>query len=69
MFRQLLAFSPRDLGKCCAYALILLAPGSFVVLPVLWLVRLVGVLALRQGTELSGGGLRSSANDGVDVKR
>jgi hypothetical protein len=39
MFRRSLGLSPRELGKYCAYALILLAPGSFVVLPVLWLVR------------------------------
>ena len=25
--------------KWCAYALVLLAPGSFIVLPALWLVR------------------------------
>jgi hypothetical protein len=40
MYNRLIAASPRELGKWCAYALIMLAPGSFVVLPVLWLVRL-----------------------------
>lgn len=39
MFRPLIATSPRERAKWCAYALVLLAPGSFVVLPVLWLVR------------------------------
>lgn len=29
----------RDIGKWCAYALALLAPGSFFLLPVLWLAR------------------------------
>jgi hypothetical protein len=28
-----------SLPKWCAYALVLLAPGSFVVLPLLWLIR------------------------------
>ena len=39
MFRVLTTSSPRELMKWCAYALVLLVPGSFVVLPVLWLVR------------------------------
>jgi hypothetical protein len=39
MFRTVTAPSPRELTKWCVYALVLLAPGSFVVLPVLWLVR------------------------------
>ncbi len=39
MFRPLIAPSPRELTKWCAYALVLLTPGSFVILPVLWLVR------------------------------
>lgn len=30
---------PREAAKWCAYALVLLAPGSFVVLPLLWLSR------------------------------
>lgn len=42
MFRPLMALSLREVTKWCAYALVLLAPGSFVVLPVLWLVRLLG---------------------------
>ena len=45
MFPRLTAPSPRELWKYCAYALILLAPGSFVVLPVLWLVRQFGIQA------------------------
>lgn len=39
MFRPYLACWPRELAKWCMCALVLLAPGSFVVLPVLWLVR------------------------------
>jgi hypothetical protein len=39
MFRPLASQSPLELRKWCAYALLLLAPGSFVVLPALWLVR------------------------------
>lgn len=45
MFRSLPPLSARELGKWCGYALVLLLPGSFVVLPVLWLVRLDGVRA------------------------
>ena len=30
---------PRPYGKWCAFILILLTPGSFVVLPVVWLIR------------------------------
>jgi len=33
------AVLPRDVGKWCACALALLVPGSFIFLPVLWLVR------------------------------
>jgi hypothetical protein len=47
MFRRLIAFSPRSLSKWCAYTLILLAPGSFIVLPVLWLVKVLGIQASR----------------------
>ena len=39
MFRPLTPPFPRELAKWCAYALLLLAPGSFFVLPLLWLVR------------------------------
>jgi hypothetical protein len=31
--------SPSQLGKWCAIALLLLAPGSFIVLPAIWLAR------------------------------
>jgi len=31
--------SPREIAKWCVYALVLLVPGSFVFLPVMWLVR------------------------------
>jgi hypothetical protein len=60
MFRRLIASSPREVRTWCAYALILLAPGSFFVLPLLWLVRLwggSGVVALAR--KPSGAGLRS----------
>ena len=30
---------PREIAKWCSYAIVLLAPGSFVVLPLLWLAR------------------------------
>ena len=39
MFRALTAATPRDFAKWGAYAVLLLAPGSFFVLPILWLVR------------------------------
>jgi len=39
MFLRQMVSPPRALGKWCAYALILLAPGSFVVLPVIGLIR------------------------------
>ena len=41
MLRRYIESSPHPLGKWCAYALLLLLPGSLIVLPVLWLVRLV----------------------------
>jgi hypothetical protein len=34
--------------KWCAYALVLLAPGSFVVLPALWLARALAARAPRR---------------------
>ena len=40
MLGHLKASLPHNLGKWCAYAVILLVPGSFIVLPVMWLVRL-----------------------------
>ena len=39
MFRSLAAASRLDLRKWGTYALILLAPGSFVLLPAYWLFR------------------------------
>ena len=69
MFRRLMTSSPREFGKYCAYALILLAPGSFVVFPVMWLLKLVAVQASRQGRELPGDELLSAAKNGVGVKR
>jgi hypothetical protein len=39
MFRALTPSSPRELTKWCAYAAVLLLPGSFIVLPAVWLIR------------------------------
>jgi len=47
MYRRLIAPSPREFWKYCGYALFLLAPGSLVVLPLLWLLRLFGIQASR----------------------
>jgi TRAP-type C4-dicarboxylate transport system permease small subunit len=41
MLRPFLPSRPLELTKWCVYALVLLAPGSFVVLGVLWFVRLL----------------------------
>ena len=38
-----LTATPRELAKWCAYTLVLLAPGSFIVLPLLWLYRQVAL--------------------------
>jgi hypothetical protein len=43
MFRTLALPSLTELRKWCAYALVLAVPGSFVVLPVFWLVRHLAV--------------------------
>jgi hypothetical protein len=42
----------QKLGRCCAWVLLLIAPGSFVVLAALWLVRLLAVQAARRKTIL-----------------
>jgi len=42
------------LGRWCAYALLLVAPGSFVVLPALWLVRSLTVQAARRRQSAAG---------------
>lgn len=47
MIRSLLALSPREFAKWCAYILVLLAPGSFIVIAAWSLVRLVA--APREG--------------------
>ena len=39
MFRALTTATPREFAKWGALVLLLLAPGSFVVLPILWLIR------------------------------
>jgi len=50
MLRRFEELSPQELKKWCAYALVLLVPGSFVILPVFWLVRLVGARTARQAS-------------------
>jgi hypothetical protein len=62
MFRRSIGLSPRELGKCFAYALILLAPGSFVVLPLLWLVRQFAI-------QTSIGGLRRPMHQVIGAAR
>jgi hypothetical protein len=37
MFRHLKAATPQELGKWCLYLLVLLTPGSFIAVPVFWL--------------------------------
>jgi len=39
MYRFMTPIAPRELTRWCGYALVLLTPGSFVVVPVLWLAR------------------------------
>ena len=39
MFNSLMAIPPREWAKWCAYALVLLTPGSFVIVPLYCLVR------------------------------
>jgi hypothetical protein len=51
MFRGLKAPRPRALAKWALYTLALLAPGSFAVLIILWLVRLSRALLSRNSTE------------------
>jgi len=43
MFRFLTSASPLELRKWGTYALLLLAPGSFVLLPAYWLLRRLAV--------------------------
>ena len=47
MFRSFIAPPPRELTKWCVYALVLLAPGSFVALAALWFVRRLHASASR----------------------
>lgn len=57
MFRRLTAFPPPALKKWCVYALILLAPGALIVLPLIWLVKLYRAMkdrALRDDLSRSG---------------
>jgi hypothetical protein len=39
VFNSLMAIPPREWAKWCAYALVLLTPGSFVIVPLFCLVR------------------------------
>ena len=39
MLRHPVSLSPAQLGKWCAIAVVLVTPGSFVVLPAIWVVR------------------------------
>ena len=39
MFNSLMAIPPREWAKWCAYALVLLTPGSFVFVPLYCVVR------------------------------
>ncbi len=39
MFQSLMATQPREWAKWCVYALVLLTPGSFVIVPLYCLVR------------------------------
>jgi hypothetical protein len=48
MLWQLKAPPVRELARWCLYTLILLAPGSFAVLIILWLVRLCRARASRK---------------------
>jgi hypothetical protein len=50
MFRSLTSPSPVELRKWGTYALLLLAPGSFVLIPAYWLARRLAV-APRGGKE------------------
>ena len=50
MYTWIKAMSPRDLAKWLAYALFLLAPGSFVVLPLLALGRHLSARRARLAT-------------------
>jgi hypothetical protein len=63
MIRRLIAATPRELVKCCAYALILLTPGSFVVLPLLWLIRQFGVRTVPRRRDRTGVALQASAKN------
>jgi hypothetical protein len=47
MFRRVIASPPRSLSRWCGYALILLTPGSFIVLPLFWLLKVFGFQASR----------------------
>jgi len=42
MIRLLIASTPRNTVHWCACALLVIAPGSFLVLPAIWLARKLG---------------------------
>lgn len=48
MFYYPITLPQRAQWKWCAYLLVLLMPGSFIVLPALWLARQVSVRAWRR---------------------
>jgi hypothetical protein len=39
MIRRLKDATPQELGKWCLYLLVLLTPGSFIALPLFWLLN------------------------------
>lgn len=47
MFSALSATAPREWAKWCVCAVLLLAPGSFIVLPMLWIGRQLAARVLR----------------------
>jgi hypothetical protein len=52
MIRNLIAAVPPEVARWCALALVLLAPGSFIVMPIWWLARQVRRwAAIRQPSE------------------
>ena len=50
MFNAFTVPPQREWMKWCAFALVLIAPGSFVVLPLLWLWRLLAMRTMQPKT-------------------
>ncbi len=59
MFQSLMATQPREWAKWCVYALVLLTPGSFVIVPLYCLVR-HGVLRVARLKVNSGPGFAAT---------